>query len=165
MVETLLYISYPYPRGNWYYPEPISMKIINSNEANIIKLMCEKYPDFVDGCYIGIDCEFKLCDLKVVYIDDTDLVDAFKKMSKLISDGTDIYWNNEICSNHIYNILNNAVKKCYRMLIEKSIDDETDYDAESDSLELDKLIIHGDYILVDSLQSWSNEWQAKRQKI
>ena len=145
MSQILIVIDFDnYGHGNYNYPELIQSKIIDDDEAKIIKYFMKKYEDFEVSFWQGVDWDVKLKNFKIKYISNADSVKAFKKI-----------YGNDYSSCNIYDQIIDAIKRCYRVNVEKSINDNSYYDPESDDLDISKLVINDDgNIEIDATQAF-----------
>jgi hypothetical protein len=142
--------------GNWNYPHLIDNQIITKKEADIIKFICERYPNHETSFWTGKIFEVKLSDFEVRYIYDQTAIAVIEKI-----------YGERYGSDFLYDYLVDGVSSCYRHLIECSVKDgmmledlvdshdtyNTYFDKE-DCLDLSKLVIVDNQIMVDPTQTF-----------
>lgn len=116
--------------GNWNYPDLIQSIIISENESKILTYFCDKFPNANAAFWNGYDFDCVLSDYDIEYIYDEKYINAFEKI-----------YGNEYGSTNLYDHMVNAIKKYYRLYLEKSINEDEDYDPDEDDLEIENLKI------------------------
>jgi hypothetical protein len=128
---------------NWRWPQPIESIVVDEREANVIEWIYKHHPKYKVNFWIfGCDFWCKLENYNIRFIRESNLIEAFEK----------IYGGDRESSASLYYILKNNIKQCYREEIEKNIPSDYDYDPEEDTLNLSKLVIKDDQLLVDPNQ-------------
>lgn len=141
-VLLILSVNGRFASKNWNWPQPIQSIIVDKREADVIQWMHKNYSNERVWFWIGSDFSCKLGDYKIKCVVEPELIDSFKK----------IYDDDNESSADLYSILKGQVKQLYREKIEKCITSDTEYDPEEDTLDLSKLLIKDDQLLVDSNQ-------------
>ncbi len=129
--------------GIWHYPGLTESCIIKSSEADIVKFIVDTYPNFKTNFYVS---ECALSNFTVSYTNIPTEINKFRNI-----------YGEQYASFPIYGYLKNGIKACYRIHIEKVIDELFDniydYDPTKDNLKLELLQIVKGKIVIDPEQT------------